>query len=115
MEGHLVILGTGIFGIDDDNAVSTLGTVDSGSRSVFQDVHRSDVTRRDIRDTRHRHTIHDIQRVVALGQRRTTADTDLHVSIRATFRRCNRHTGQLTLQCLGCRSNRDVFELLCTY
>ena len=60
MEGHLIILSAGIFGSDDNNAVSTLRTVDSGSRSVFQDVHRSDVTRRDIRDTRYRHTIHDI-------------------------------------------------------
>ena len=39
MEGHLVFLRVGIFGGDDDNAVSTLGTVDSGSGSIFQHVH----------------------------------------------------------------------------
>ena len=115
MEGHLIILGSGIFGSDDDNAVSTLGTVDSGSRSILQDVHRSDVARRDIRDTRYRHTIDDIQRVVALGQRCTTADTNLDIGIRTTFRRRYRHTGQLTLQRLGSRGNRDVLELLSTH
>ena len=68
MEGHLIILRTGILGCDDDNTISTLRTVDSRSCSIFQNVHRSNIARRDIRDTRDRHTVHDIQRVIALSQ-----------------------------------------------
>ena len=66
---HLVgIRGRGVLGSDNNNAVSTLRTVDCGSCSIFQDVHRLDVTRRDIRNTGNRETVHDIERLIALGQ-----------------------------------------------
>ena len=73
------------------------------------------VTRRNISNTRHRHTIHDVQRIVRLRQRRTTTDTNLNICIWATLSRRNRHTGQLTLQCLRCGCYRNVLQLLCTH
>ena len=115
MELHLIVIGIGIFGGDDDNAVSTLRTVDSGCSCILEDVHRSDVTRRNIGNRAHRHTVHDIERVVALGKRRTTTHTDLHIRIRTSFCRSDRHTGQFTLQCLCCAGYRYILDLVCAH
>ena len=116
MQHHLVLaIRIGIFGRNDDYTVCTLCTVDSRCSSILQYVHRSDVVRRDIRDRTNRHTVHDIQRVIALGQRGTTTHTDLHLCIRTTFRSRHRYTGQLTLQRLSRTGNRYILDLVSTY
>ena len=94
MENHFVFsIGAGVFSSNNDNTVSTLRTIDSGSSSVFQNVHRCNICRSNIRNRANRHTVHDIQRVVALGQRCSAADTNLYLRIRATFRCRHIHTG----------------------
>ena len=115
MESHLIAIRIGIFGSDDNYTVCTLRTVNSSSRSILQYVHRSNVTRRNIRNRTNRHTIHDIKRVIALRQRSTTTNADLHIGIRTTFCSGNRHTGQLTLQSLCCARHRNILQLVSAY
>ena len=63
LEFVVVIVAARIFGRDDDNAVCTLCTVDSGGSSVFQHVHRGDVARRNIRNARYGESVYDVERV----------------------------------------------------
>ena len=114
MELHLIVrVGVRILGRDDDNTVSALCTIDSGCGCILENVHRLDVVRRDIRDRAYLETINDVQRVAGLGKGCTTTNTDFDIRIGATFRRCDRYTGQFTLQCLGSRSHGNVLQLVC--
>ena len=63
-------------GGDQDHTVCTTATVDSGCRSVLQNLHRLDIIRREELNVRGDHTVHYIQRVVATDSRTDTADTD---------------------------------------
>ena len=87
---------------DNDYAVSTLSTIDSGSSCILEHVHRSDVARGNIGDRGNGETINDIQRFARLCERGTATYADLHFGIGATLRGSDRHTGQLTLQRLSC-------------
>ena len=104
-----------VFGGDDDYAISALSTIDSSSSCILEHVHRGDVARGNIGDRGNGETINDIQRFARLGERGTATYADLHFSIGATLRGGDRHTGQLTLQRLGCRYYGYVFELVSTY
>ena len=69
---------------NQDNTVSTAGTVDGCRSSILQHVNALNVVGRNIVDVAYLHTIHDIQRVVRLGDRTTTTDTNLSGTARTT-------------------------------
>ena len=49
-------------GGDDNHTVGTAGTVDSGSGTILEHVHRGDFIRRDIVDVAYRHSVHNVER-----------------------------------------------------
>ena len=89
------------FGRDKDDTVRTTGTIDSSSRTILEDVHRSDLVRRDVVDIIGRHTVHDIQRVRTGTLTKSRETTDLNVVTgRSRVRGCTAdvQTGNLTLE-----------------
>ena len=87
---------------NQDNAVRSTGTIDSGSGSVFQHFDRLNIGCTQIVDIRHGHSIHDIQRL-SVVDRTDTTDTDRSRLTRRTGTGGNRHAGSQTLQ-----SGRDI-------
>ena len=124
--GHFALaLGT-LLGGDDDGAVGSVGTVQSGGGGTLQNGHRLDVLRVDVvtaggvvhlvrgqqvaaADHRgivdrvegrvvHRHTVHDVERLVAARNGGDGTENDLGGSTRRTAGGRDRHTGYTTLE-----------------
>ena len=107
-------------GGDHDDPVRGARTVDSGSRSVLEDVHRSDVLRveraEDAGRTRYGgildgHTVDDDKRVVAGIERSTTADTDTATSPRRALGR-DLYPRDLTDEEVAGRGDSALLEVL---
>ena len=95
-------------GSDDDHTVGSTATVDSGGRSVLEDLHRLDVGRRQPFDVTRDHSIDHIQRVVTAQSRTDTADTDGSRLTGLTRTGSDCHTGGTALQRLVQTGNRRL-------
>ena len=67
---------------NEDYTISTTATIDCCRRSILQDCDVFDVGSRDVTNTIYRETIYNIKRIVALGDRTTTAHANLYFCIR---------------------------------
>ena len=115
VEGHLGLLAVGAFAAlcrHDDNAVSTLGTVDSGRRGVLQHVDGLDFRGSNVADVAYLEAVDNVQRRVVLRQRATTTHADGRLRIGSTVGHRDVHTRQLTLQGLRHVAHGDVLDLL---
>ena len=113
VEAHLHIASLGVLRGDHHNAVTTLGTVDGGQGGILQNINRCDVRGRNIVDVVHLETVHDIEGLVGLCNRRTATHTDVNIGTRLTVDRRHLHTGNLTLQGHSCRGHGHHSQL-CT-
>ena len=127
---NLSLTGRALLGGDDDSTVGSIGTVQSGSGSAFQNGHRLDVIRVDIVTTGgevhviHQthavgdvgigkavgsmecgvvdgNTIHNIQRLVATGNRSSGTQNYRGGGTRSTAGGGDRHTGHTSLESAG--------------
>ena len=69
-------------GCNDDNTISTTGTIDSCRRSILQYVDALNFAWSDVADRAYRETVNDVEWRVVLRKRTTTTHANLHVSIR---------------------------------
>ena len=100
VEAHLRCLAGCILSGDDDNTVSSTGTVDGGSGSILQDVNALDVGRVDgVDGAIGNDTVHNEQRLVdALSRGGYTTAT------RNGVLTTDGHRGRVIAACSGCRS-----------
>src|SRR5690606_9413167 len=63
--GHHQFAGAAFFGGDEQHSVGGAHAVNSCSRSIFQDIHRHDISRINITDIVGDHAVHHIKRVSA--------------------------------------------------
>ena len=91
----------GSLGGDQNNTISTTGSIDSGRGSILQHIDALNVVGRDIVDRRYLDTVDHIERFIALCDRTTTTNADRHGGSGTTVLRDDVHTGQLTLQGLS--------------
>ena len=111
VEANLNLTCCSTLGGDDNNAITTLSTVDSGERGILEHVNRSNIRWRNIVDVVLLEAIDDEQRVVGLCHRRSTTHADVDICARLSIRGCHLHTGDLTLQCLCCGCHRHGCQL----
>ena len=98
---------------NDDDTIGTTRTVDGGCRGVFQNVHRLDVARVDVRQLAHKgNTVEHNQRVVAGRQRALATDANLHLLARLRAGLRHQHTCYAALQSLGGIRGSNLIEFL---
>ena len=100
---------------NDNHTIRTTGTVNSRSRSIFQDVQRFNIRRVDGAGNGrvfHRETVDDIKRRVVLRQGVVTTNHDVHGSARRTFAGRHIHTGNTSSQVLVERADRRIQQFV---
>ena len=111
--GQLAVAGRSFLGGDQHNAVTGLGTVDGGRRSVLQHLHRRNVVGVDTADAAQAHAVDNIERV-GRYVRRETAHAHRRRRTRSGRGLDDLHAGRLALQGrlrIGDRTVLHVFGL----
>ena len=99
VEAYLCLAFLTRLGGNDDNAVGTTGTVDSGRGCILKNVDALDFRGSDVADRSYREAIDNVERRVVLRKRTATTHTDLDVGIGGAFGGGDIHTGHLTGEC----------------
>ena len=111
-QADLGVAGLPGLGGDEDHAVGGTRTVDGCRRGILQDLHGGNVVGREKFDVVHRHTIHDIQRVVAAVERGSATHADVQVAAGLAGRLDDADAGRLALHGLRGREDRTVLDVV---
>ena len=99
VEEDAAFAGLALLRRDEDDTVTSLGTVDSSGSSILQNLDGLHVVGIDVVDVAHLHTVDDVQRVgCAGGVGGVTADADARTCTRSTGAGEDRNAGGLTHQ-----------------
>ena len=91
-----------LFGRNNNNAIGTAATIDSGRRSVFQHFYRLNVVVVEIgKATFHRHAVYDIKRIATGIDGTDATHADTYVPFRITAWSSHLYTRHLSCQCLA--------------
>ncbi len=107
VESDLDLAGACGLGGHHDYAVASSGTVNGRERGIFEHVDGRDVGWWDVVDIVCLESVHDIERVVALGNGGAPAHADVDVGTRGAVDSGHLDAGHLALEGHGRRSHRD--------
>ena len=110
---NLSLAGLTALGSNKDYTIGTSSTINSGSRSILHHIDGLDIVDIDISQTIfHLETIHDVERLGALCDRRTATHCNVDIGTWRTTLGNDVHTGSLTCQSLSGRSGRYIGKIL---
>ena len=98
IETYLYFSSFGRFSSNNHYPSTALSSIDCRDRSIFQYINRSNVCRRNIIDVIHLKTIDNVKRIIALGHRRTSTNTNVNICPWSTIDRSYLHTSYFSLQ-----------------